>query len=141
MQNDSGSTTIIDFTSADSATQPGPAGLSKLEVERTRVFFKASVGGTKEGSVSNAHWTIKYRADGTGTVQVSFTESVKFRILKGQSQVGLIDDQQKVLALWDVAYWRNCGERTISFEQPITAAIGELANGITFRVDGDGRPC
>ncbi len=141
MQNDSGSTTIIDFSSSDSATQSAPAGLSKLEVERTRVFFKSSIGSTNAGAISNANWTIKYRADGTGTVQVSFSESVKIRLTKGQSQVGLLDEQQKIIAVWDVAYWRNCGERTISFEQPITAAVGELASGITFRVDGDGRPC
>ena len=141
MNDDHGSEETVLYSLRTEADQAGAAGLSKLEIERTRVFFAATVGSNQYGSISNLNWTIKYRADGSGTIQASFSESIKSHLINGKTTVSVTDAGRNALATWDVSFWRLCGSRTISFEQPITAAIGELAEGISLEVDGTVRRC
>lgn len=136
MHDDQASTETILFTLDTGSDQPRTTGLSKLEIERTRVFFSAAVGSNQYGTIANASWTIKYRNDGSGTVQMSFSESIQMRLISGKTTVSLNDIAGTALATWDVSFWRQCGSRTISFEQPISDAVGELTTGISFFVDG-----
>lgn len=47
--------------------QPRTTGFSNFETERTRTFQRnGTIGSAQAGSIHNANWLIKYKADGDG---------------------------------------------------------------------------
>ncbi len=129
----------VTFTAESEGTTSAP--LSPREVERIRRFFIAQYNQTAAGTVINVSWALTARADGSGQLDLTFTQVVRQRVVQSKTHIALVDDSQAVVARWETPLWQQCGTHSTNFSHPLSAQQAVLTLRPQFEIEGYPERC